>query len=291
MPIKKNAHLNAFAVIDSEHVLSQARASDERRKTGNQLSLIDGIPIAIKDNYLTIDYPTTACSDASPLEPSDIDATVVARLRVAGAVIVGKTHMHEWAFGATNSTSNIGRTNNPHNTSHITGGSSGGSAAAVAAGIVPCALGSDTGGSIRIPSGACGVYGFKPSYGRASRFGVLPLSWSLDAPGPIASNLFAIEAKLSIILGQDPADASTFASKGFIVSDAPEVPTIVYLIGASLERSDDVDAFSRGDLVKPFNHVYAPDLSYWLDHQRRPHNPNKVRQMANGLKHAIADHC
>ncbi|MEH6739269.1 MAG: amidase [Sulfitobacter sp.] len=238
---EENAILNAFAAIGPENVLSQARASDERRQAGNPLSVIDGIPIAVKDNYLTVDYPTTACSNASPLEPSGFDATVVARLRAAGAVVFGKTNMHEWAFGATNTTSNIGKTNNPHNTDHITGGSSGGSAAAVAAGVVSIALGSDTGGSIRIPAGACGVYGFKPSYGRASRFGVLPLSWSLDAPGPIASSLIEIEAVLSIILGHDPADASTHGSTKYRTEQAPITPKIVNLVGPGFERAEDVN--------------------------------------------------
>lgn len=248
--MSKNVVLNAFVVVDSEHVLSQARASDERRKQGKQLSPIDGVPIAVKDNYLTVDYPTTACSNAAPLERSDQDATVIAKLRAAGAVIFGKTNMHEWAFGATNTTSNIGETRNPLNIDHITGGSSGGSAAAVAASIVPVALGSDTGGSIRIPSGACGVYGFKPSYGRASRFGVLPLSWSLDAPGPIAKNLADIEAVLPFIIGEDLSDASTHNSKEFKQAEAPNHPKIVNLVGPGLERADDVDRELRLALSK-----------------------------------------
>lgn len=245
---KKNADLNAFVSINPEHVLSQARASDERRQAGKQLSLIDGIPIAVKDNYLTKDYPTTACSNAAPREPSDIDATIIAKLRAAGAVIFGKTNMHEWAFGATNTTSNTGKTHNPLNLDHITGGSSGGSAAAVAAGIVSIALGSDTGGSIRIPAGACGIYGFKPSYGRASRFGVLPLSWSLDAPGPLAASLADIEAILPIILGSDPADASTHNARPFKTASAPLKPKIVNLVGPGLGRADDVDAELRTSL-------------------------------------------
>ncbi|MBY6059783.1 amidase, partial [Leisingera daeponensis] len=242
------ADLNAFVTIDEEIVIAQAKAATLRRHKGKPLSPIDGVPIAIKDNYLTKDYPTTACSHALPLEPEGKDATVVANLRAAGAVIFGKTNMHEWAFGATNTTSSIGATRNPHNHEHITGGSSGGSAAAVAAGIVSAALGSDTGGSVRIPSSACGVYGFKPTYGRASRHGILPLSWSLDAPGPIAASLEDIALLLPYFLGTDTLDASTAQAKPFNTETASEKLKVFHLTGAGLERADEVDTAVRNAL-------------------------------------------
>ncbi|KAG1668242.1 Glutamyl-tRNA(Gln) amidotransferase subunit A [Nymphon striatum] len=197
--------LNAFAALDETIVLSQAEAATQRRKEGKQLSPIDGIPIAVKDNYLTKDYPTTACSNAAPMEPKGVDATVVANLH------------------------------------HITGGSSGGSAAAVASGIVPAALGSDTGGSVRIPSSACGIYGFKPSYGRASRYGVLPLSWSLDAPGPMTNSLEDITNLLPYFLGADPNDSSTFGSKELREVSQIDTPKLINLVGPGLERSNEVD--------------------------------------------------
>lgn len=233
--------LNAFVAIDRTWVLEQAQASDVRRQAGKALSEIDGIPIAIKDNYLTKDYPTTACSQALPDAPDSIDATVVARLRSAGAVVFAKTNMHEWAYGATNSGSSIGRCNNPHNHACITGGSSGGSAAAVAAGIVTMALGSDTGGSVRIPSAACGIYGFKPSYGRTSRHGVLPLSWSLDAPGPMARSLDDILNVLPYFYGADKNDASTVHAQPFGSLPSVNQPKLLNLSGAGLERSDEVE--------------------------------------------------
>jgi len=235
------ADLNAFVAIDEKIVMTQAKAANLRRQRGDILSPIDGIPIAVKDNYLTRDYPTTACSDATPLEPSGVDATVVANLREAGATIFGKTNMHEWAYGATNTTSNIGATKNPHNKKHITGGSSGGSGAAVAAGIVSAALGSDTGGSVRIPSSACGIYGFKPSYGRASRHGVLPLSWSLDAPGPMATELQDIVHLLPHFLGTDPKDSSTAHATEF--QNLPKLGPLklINLSGPGLERSSEVN--------------------------------------------------
>ncbi|GGG69270.1 amidase [Salipiger pallidus] len=242
---QERADLNAFVSLDPDVVLDQAKESDARRAAGKALSPIDGIPIAIKDNYLTRDFPTTACSKALPRAATGVDATVVANLRAAGAIIFGKTNMHEWAFGATNTTSSIGPTRNPHNTDHITGGSSGGSAAAVAAGIVGAALGSDTGGSVRIPSGACGAYGFKPTYGRASRHGVLPLSWSLDAPGPIARSLNDIALLLPYFLGVDPNDASTAQAKPFKEQSAPATPRLLNLVGKGLERSEEVDLAVR----------------------------------------------
>jgi aspartyl-tRNA(Asn)/glutamyl-tRNA(Gln) amidotransferase subunit A len=235
--------LNAFVALDPEKVLVAADASDERRAAGITFGPLDGIPIAVKDNYLTRDYPTTACSDALPLEPPGVDATLVARLREGGAVIFGKTNMHEWAYGATNTTSRFGPTRNPRNPDHITGGSSGGSAVAVAGGVVTAALGSDTGGSIRIPASACGIYGFKPTYGRASRHGVLPLSWSLDAPGPLAASLDDISILLSCLLGEDSGDAASRGSRPFQPTGAFSRTTrLVNLIGPGLERSDEVDA-------------------------------------------------
>lgn len=246
----EKAELNAFVALDRDTVLDQAKASDARRSAGRPLSPIDGLPIAVKDNYLTQDFPTTACSKALPRATAGIDATVVANLRAAGAVIFGKTNMHEWAFGATNTTSTIGPTRNPHNTDHITGGSSGGSAAAVAAGIVGAALGSDTGGSVRIPSSACGIYGFKPSYGRASRHGVLPLSWSLDAPGPLARTLDDIELLLPYFLGADPNDASTAQALPYRKQSAPDRPRVLNLVGKGLERSEEVDHAVRQALTR-----------------------------------------
>ncbi|MEO4042686.1 amidase [Hoeflea sp. CAU 1731] len=238
---ERNADLNAFVALDRSVILEQAEAATTRRQQGRALSAIDGVPIAVKDNYLSRDYPTTACSHALPDDPGNVDATVVANLRRAGAVIFGKTNMHEWAYGATNSTSSFGPTKNPHDKSRITGGSSGGSAAAVAAGIVGMALGSDTGGSVRIPSAACGVYGFKPGYGRASRNGVLALSWSLDAPGPLTRDIEDIELVLPYFIGTDAADASTFHSQPFGLVEGVSNPKLVALNGPGLERSDEVD--------------------------------------------------
>ncbi|MDX8464694.1 amidase [Mesorhizobium sp. VK23B] len=244
------AGLNAFVALDAAHVLRQAAEADARRSRGSPASPIDGVPIAVKDNYLTIDYPTTACSRALPLEPAGVDATIVANLRRAGAIIFGKTNMHEWAYGATNATSSFGPTRNPRNPDHITGGSSGGSGAAVAAGVVAAALGSDTGGSVRIPSGACGIYGFKPSYGRASRHGVLPLSWSLDAPGLLAAALEDILLLLPYFLGADACDPTTARSRPLEPIPDLDAPRVLNLVGNGLERSAEVDQVMSTALIR-----------------------------------------
>jgi aspartyl-tRNA(Asn)/glutamyl-tRNA(Gln) amidotransferase subunit A len=169
--------------------------------------------------------------------------------------------MHEWAYGATNSTSSFGPTRNPHDKSRITGGSSGGSAAAVAAGIVAAALGSDTGGSVRIPSGACGIYGFKPSYGRASRHGILPLSWSLDAPGPLTAGLDDLEHLLPFFYGPDASDPTTLHATHFAAAPPVGKLKLLNLKGSGLERSDEVDASLRLALAKSGANVSEAALS------------------------------
>lgn len=201
--------INAHVALDEGKVLAEARALDEMREGGIIAGPLHGIPVAIKDNFWTRDYPTTACSMVLADAPAGIDATLVGRLRNAGAIIFGKTNMHEWAYGATNASSAFGPVHNPWNPDHIAGGSSGGSAAALAARVVPAALGSDTGGSVRIPAAACGVCGLKPTYGRLSRFGVLPLSFSLDVAGPMARSARDLGALLDVLSSEDSRDPTT----------------------------------------------------------------------------------
>ncbi|MDA3833851.1 MAG: amidase [Spirochaetales bacterium] len=214
--------INAFVCWNAEFALQQAQAADIISDQGLSNGPLHGIPIAVKDNYWTSDFSTTGCSKVHQCIPSGIDATAVARLRQAGAIIIGKTNMHEWAYGATNEISAIGPTRNPWNLDHITGGSSGGSGAALATRMVPAALGSDTGGSIRIPSAGCGVCGIKPTYGRVSRYGILPLSWSLDVAGPMARSAKDLSILLSVIAGPDHKDLSSGTIPGkSIMNDAP----------------------------------------------------------------------
>ena len=204
-----NPVLNAFVHVDAAGALHAAEAADEAISRGGWQGPLHAIPLAVKDNYLTAGMPTTACSRVLVGNVPGADATVVARLRAAGAIVIGKTNMHEWAYGGTNEISSFGPARNPWHTEHITGGSSGGSGAALAARLVPAALGSDTGGSVRIPASACGVSGLKPTYGRVSRHGILPLSWSLDIGGPMARSAADLAILFAAMGGADPNDAAS----------------------------------------------------------------------------------
>ena len=200
--------LNAFRTLDADRVLARAAALDARRSEDNHLPLF-GVPIALKDNLCTRGLRTTAGSRILEHYLPPYDATVVERLEAAGAVIVGKTNCDEFAMGSSTEFSAFGPTRNPWATDRIPGGSSGGSAAAVAARLVPLALGSDTGGSIRQPAALCGVVGLKPTYGRVSRYGLMAFASSLDQIGPIATTVADAAACLAVIAGHDPRDATS----------------------------------------------------------------------------------
>ena len=203
---KTQKSTNAFVAFDAERALELAHVLDSQAANGQFAGPLHGIPVAVKDNYWTADFPTTACSRVHQGKPTGMDAVAVARLRDAGAIIIGKTNMHEWAYGATNEVSSFGTTCNPWNSDHITGGSSGGSGAALAARMVPAALGSDTGGSVRIPAAGCGVCGLKPTFGRVSRFGIFPLSWSFDVAGPMARSAHDLDLLFRVISGMYQKD-------------------------------------------------------------------------------------
>ncbi|HMJ13322.1 MAG TPA: Asp-tRNA(Asn)/Glu-tRNA(Gln) amidotransferase subunit GatA [Polyangiaceae bacterium] len=215
-------HLNAFLFIDAERVRASARSIDERRRKGETLGPLAGVPIAVKDVLCTSDQPTTCASriltraegGAASNSPArgwrpPFDATVVQRLRKADALLVGKTNMDEFAMGSSNENSAFGPARNPWDPTRIPGGSSGGSAVAVAAGITPGSLGSDTGGSIRQPAALCGVVGVKPSYGRVSRFGLVAFASSLDQVGPFADDVRGAARLLEVIAGHDPRDSTS----------------------------------------------------------------------------------
>jgi aspartyl-tRNA(Asn)/glutamyl-tRNA(Gln) amidotransferase subunit A len=201
--------LNAFVTLLAETASAEARAAERRLAQGKRLGPLDGIPFAIKDLYETKGIPTTAGSkilaDCVPTE----DATCVRRLREQGVVLLGKLNMHEWAFGGTNVVSHFGPTHNPWALDRITGGSSGGSAAALAASLCLGSLGSDTGGSIRMPASMCGIVGLKPTFGRVSKYGVIPLSDSLDHAGPLTRTVEDAALVLQAIAGHDPNDPTS----------------------------------------------------------------------------------
>ncbi|HZS82292.1 MAG TPA: amidase [Stellaceae bacterium] len=185
----------------SEGALEAARAAESEIRAGDWRGPLHGIPIAVKDNYLTRDMPTTAGTTAPGIEFPLRDSAATARLRAAGAILIGKTRTHEFAWGTVTPP-----TRNPWDVSRVPGGSSGGSAAALAAGLCAAALGSDTGGSIRIPASLCGTVGLKPTFGRVSRAGIVPHSWSLDHAGPLTRSVADAALMLSVLAGPDPAD-------------------------------------------------------------------------------------
>lgn len=203
------AKLNALLFPRAEKALAEAAASDARRARGEVRSPLDGIPLAIKDCIVQAGEPATAGSRILAGYVSPFDATAVARLRAAGAVIVARTNMDEFAMGSSTAHSCYGPTLNPWHPERSPGGSSGGSAAAVAAGIVPLALGSDTGGSVRQPAALCGVTGMKPTYGRVSRWGLIAYASSLDQIGPFGRTAADCAALLDVIGGHDPADSTS----------------------------------------------------------------------------------
>ncbi|MDX8396855.1 MAG: Asp-tRNA(Asn)/Glu-tRNA(Gln) amidotransferase subunit GatA [Mariprofundaceae bacterium] len=212
---KYNEDLNAFVHIDGDHVLAQAAASDNYRSNHDARAL-EGLPIAIKDIFCTQDGPTQCCSNILKDFHAPYDAHVITKLKEAGAVLVGKTNMDEFAMGSSNETSAFGPCRNPWNTDHIPGGSSGGSAVAVAAALAPAALGTDTGGSIRQPAALTGITGLKPTYGRVSRRGIIAFASSLDQAGPMTRNVKDAAMITSVMSGHDSGDATS-------VSDAPEL--------------------------------------------------------------------
>lgn len=192
--------LDSFIHV-SGHALDAAIAAEREIKGGRWRGPLHGIPVGIKDNYLTEDMPTTAGSTAPGLAFPLRDAATVERLRRAGAIPIGKTRTHEFAWG--NVTPPVA---NPWDLSRVPSGSSGGSGAAVAAGLCPAALGSDTGGSIRMPAAACGTVGLKPTFGRVSRHGIVPHSWSLDHAGPLTRTVADAARVLQVLAGYDPRD-------------------------------------------------------------------------------------
>lgn len=215
---ERDDEIHAFLHLTKQRAQAQAKAVDETVANGGDPGPLAGVPVAIKDNMCTRGEPTTCSSKILDGWRPPYDATVIGRLEAAGAVIVGKTNLDEFAMGSSTENSAFGPTRNPHDTTRVPGGSSGGSAAAVAADFVPLSLGSDTGGSIRQPAALCGVVGVKPSYGAVSRYGLIAFASSLDQIGPFAQNVTDAALCFDVISGHDPMDATSIPT--------PPIPTL-----------------------------------------------------------------
>jgi Asp-tRNA(Asn)/Glu-tRNA(Gln) amidotransferase A subunit family amidase len=204
-----NPPLRAVIAVNRDDVMRQAREATERIKAGKPLSIFDGVPVAVKDELDMVPYPTTVGTAFLGKTPAKEDAAIVARMRSAGALLIGKTNMHEIGINVTGLNPHHGTTRNPYNTNHFTGGSSSGSATAVAAGLVPVALGADGGGSIRIPAAFCGVFGLKGTFGRFSEIGAAPLCWSVAHVGPIAATATDMALAYAVTSGPDLRDPNS----------------------------------------------------------------------------------
>jgi aspartyl-tRNA(Asn)/glutamyl-tRNA(Gln) amidotransferase subunit A len=255
-----DAEVHAFNLVMADAARAEADDIDRRVAAGHDVGPLAGVPVALKDNICTRGVPTTCSSRILEGWRPQYDATVVARLRSAGAVVIGKTNLDEFAMGSSTENSAFGPTRNPRDPSRVPGGSSGGSAAAVAAGFAPLALGSDTGGSIRQPAALTGVVGVKPTYGVVSRYGLVAFASSLDQIGPLARSVGDAATLLEAVAGHDPADSTSL----------PEpAPAVTPVLG------EGVDGMRVGVVSELMDGV-APDVA------------GRVRQAADALAGAGA---
>jgi aspartyl-tRNA(Asn)/glutamyl-tRNA(Gln) amidotransferase subunit A len=233
---EREPRIKAFLDLDEADVLTQARAVDAKRARGERLGSLAGIPVAIKDVLCTKGRRTTCASRILETFVPPYDATAVARLKDAGAVLFGKTNCDEFAMGSSTENSAYQVTRNPWDLERVPGGSSGGSAAAVAAGMAPVSLGTDTGGSVRQPAGLCGVVGLKPSYGRISRYGLIAYGSSLDQVGPFGHTVGDVALLLEVLAGHDPKDSTSAPEPAPPYTQLLDLPLSSLTIGVAREH-------------------------------------------------------
>jgi aspartyl-tRNA(Asn)/glutamyl-tRNA(Gln) amidotransferase subunit A len=247
---KENPRLNAYYEVFEKSAREAAARAGRELREGKDRGPLHGVPIGVKDLFDVAGSVTTAGAHKGfHPPPADEDSEVVARLRAAGAVLLGKTGLHEWALGVTSNNAHFGPTRNPHAVDRIPGGSSGGSAAALAAGLCVAALGSDTGGSIRIPAALCGVWGLKPTYGRVSLRGVVPLSRSLDHGGPMANapeDLFLLLEAMSDFRRTPTPRPRVLVPKGYFFEDVD--PGLADLVRVATAKLGPVEFVDVGDV-------------------------------------------
>ena len=281
--------LRAFVAVREDDLAAQARASADRWKAARPLGPWDGVPVAVKDEIDVVGYRTTLGTRILGQQVATTDATVVARLRAAGALIVGKANMHELGINVTGLNPHYGTVRNPYDDGHHSGGSSSGPAAAVAAGLVPVAIGADGGGSIRIPSAFCGVVGIKPTFGRISEHGAPPLVWSVAHLGPIAASVHDCAAAYAVMAGDDPRDPNSRAHPSVSVDVAPPASLAGLRIGvyrswlnhasAEVIRRCDTLAEDFRDLGATLVDIEIPEL----DLERQAHVAIITGEMASAM--------
>ena len=232
----QDSNIRAFLSTNADAALAQAQAIDAKRKAGQPVGKLAGLPIALKDNLCVTGMKTTCASRILENFVAPYDAGVVEKLKAADAIIIGKTNLDEFAMGSSTENSAFQVTRNPWNLEHTVGGSSGGSAAAVAARMVPWSLGSDTGGSIRQPAGFCGVVGLKPTYGRVSRYGLVAYASSLDQIGPFATDVASAALLLEVISGHDGRDSTSVDRPVPEYSQTVEQPLTGLRVGIAREH-------------------------------------------------------
>jgi aspartyl-tRNA(Asn)/glutamyl-tRNA(Gln) amidotransferase subunit A len=238
---KLNPHLNAFITVTGTEALDAARKAEAEIARGEWKGPLHGIPLAVKDLIETAGVKTTAASAVLQDNVPNADAEVIRRLKSAGAILLGKLNLHEFAYGGSGVIGHFGPARNPWNTAHITGGSSSGSAAAVAACLCYGAIGTDTAGSIRLPAACCGITGLKPTYGLVSARGVVPLSWSLDHVGPMARTAADAALMLQVIAAYDPQDIGSQKFPPVYYPSAIEESIATLRIGVAHDYWNEVD--------------------------------------------------